>query len=134
MKKWKLNQQIYHKLVKNHADDLTKLDIQYDNNIVENTVSYFKGETTGIIYPAKSYFVGICYAKWLQQDFGDDFTQVLDDADLLFRNDPHFKPYSLAKEAYDRILDTVGLNFDETKGIIPIVRQYYLKEMHLYEI
>tara|TARA_B110001454_G_scaffold16145_2_gene14638 strand:- start:50917 stop:51330 length:414 start_codon:yes stop_codon:yes gene_type:complete len=131
MKKWKINQQIYHKLTDKHSDDLNTLSIRYDSNIAKSTVSYFRGKTTGLVYPAKSYFVGICYAKWIQQDFGDSFKDNLDDAELLFKNDPYFKRYSEAKDVYDQILSIVGLNFDESVGIIPVVRQYYLNEIQL---
>lgn len=131
MKKWKLNQHIYHRLVRSHADDLNHLKVTFDENIVESAVAYFEGKSLGIVYPAKSYFVAICYAKWLNQDFGDDFKQALDEADLLFTNDPHFTRYSQAKAIYDGIIEKIGLDFDETIGIIPIVREYYLKEVHL---
>ena len=79
-------------------DDLADVEISWKpDTIVDDAVLHFNEKVNEWIYPAKSYFVAICYAKWISADFYEDFYEVLDHPDLL-PNDPHFKPYSEAKE------------------------------------
>jgi hypothetical protein len=78
--------------------------------------------------------VAICYAKWLTKDFAEDFFTVLNDPDLLYNNDPTFIPYQESKEIYDSIIEQVGLEFDETQGVIPDIKKYYRLECLLEDI
>lgn len=130
MKEWKIKQEIFHRLNKNHDDDLKNHKIIIDENIVENAVKYFETTELEWVYPAKSYVVAICYARWISEEYNENFYDLLNDEMLLFGNDPHFKTYSENKEFYDEILNRVGLNFDVKKGIIPDVRKYYEQEIN----
>ena len=79
-----------------------------DESVIETVVDFFKTEST-LIYPAKSYFVAIVYAKMLEKHFGIDFLKALDEGDLL-TDDDWFKPYHESKEIYDTILDRLPGN------------------------
>ena len=128
MKNWKIQQSIYHKLNQLHDDDLSLHDVKLDPEIIKNAILYFKTTELGWVYPAKSYVVGICYAKWLKQYFAEDFYQSLNDPDLLFGNDPYFVIYEKDKNTYDAILNNIGFDFDETMGIIPDIKKYFIEE------
>lgn len=128
MKEWKLKQEVFHRLNTEYDDDLSKFEITTSENIVDDAIKYFKEKDMGWIYPAKSYVVGICYAKWISEDFGEDFYSVLDDPELLWSNDPYFVPYSKDKETYDIILSAIQ-NIDVANGIVSDVRKYYEEEI-----
>lgn len=72
-----------------------------DNNIVETVTEFFE-TASSLIYPAKSYFVAIVYAKCLEKYFQVDFLEALNDKELL-PDDLYFKSYSEDKETYDKI-------------------------------
>jgi len=128
MLNWKIQQEIYHKLNQYHDDDLSLHNIEITDNIIRDAIKYFTTTELGWVYPAKSYVVGICYAKWLNQYFAEDFYRSLNDVDLLFGNDPYFVPYEKDKNTYDTILNIVGFDFDETLGIIPDIKKYFIEE------
>jgi len=128
MKTWKIQQEIYHKLNQLHDDDLSLYDVKLDSEIIKNAIFYFTTTDLGWVYPAKSYVVGICYAKWLKHYFAEDFYEALNDPDLLFGNDPYFVPYEKDKDTYDTILNIVSLDFDEALGIIPDIKKYFIEE------
>jgi len=130
MKEWKIKQEIYHRLNPEHTDDLKNFDVKIINNIIDNAISYFKVTDIGWVYPAKSYVVGICYARWISEDFNEDFYEILNDQDLLHGNDPYFVKYMDDKQTYDIIIKEVGLNFDCSKGVIPDVKKYYMQEIN----
>lgn len=131
MQDWKIKQEIYHRLNPIFSDDLNTKPLVFSNDIVPDAVRYFKEKNVGWIYPAKSYMVAICYARWIAEEFpGEDKWNLLDDERLLFGNDPYFKPYSGAKHTYDRILKQVGWDFPMT-GMVPDVRQYFEEEFML---
>ena len=93
MKIWKMQQEIYHKLNQYHDDDLSLYTVEITDNIIRDAIKYFTTTELGWVYPAKSYVVGICYAKWLTHYFAEDFYEALNDPNLLFDNDPYFVPY-----------------------------------------
>jgi hypothetical protein len=130
MKDWKIKQELYHRLNVVHEDDLSKVNIEKSDDIIDNAIRYFNERDVGWIYPAKSYAVAICYAWWLAQDFGEDFVELLDDKDLLYGNDPYFRPYSTQKEIYNAITDKV-LPIDENKGMVPDIKKWYKAEFML---
>ena len=103
MKDWKIKQELYHRLNVVHEDDLSKVNIQKTNNVVDDAIKYFNERDIGWIYPSKSYVVAICYAWWLSHDFQEDFADLLNDKDLLYGNDPYFKPYSEDTDTYNAI-------------------------------
>ena len=131
MQEWKVRQAVYHRLNQSHDDDLSNFDIVISQNVVEDAIKYFTTTELGWVYPAKSYVVAICYARWIAENFSEEFYTVLDDRNLLFGNDPYFKPYSDASDIYNAILAKIGLMFDETKGIVPDVRRYFNAEFDL---
>ena len=132
MKQWKINQEIYHRLNKDYDDDLSDKIIIITDNIVDNAVRYFKTTDIGWIYPSKSYMVAICYARWLREYFNEDSIECLNDPDLLYNNDPYFTTYDKMKNTYDSILSKIGgWNFDETQGMVPDVKRYFLDEFLL---
>lgn len=130
MKEWKVSQKIYHALNQDFKDDLNNVDIVTTDDVVGQAVRHFYEKIDQWIYPSKSFFVAICYAKWISEDFGDDFYETLDDPDLLYGNDPYFVPYRQNQKVYDAIIDAVGLDFDQTSGMVPDVREYYDEECH----
>jgi hypothetical protein len=130
MKDWKVKQEIFHRLNSKYEDDLNDKYIELNTDIVENAVKYFTTTELGWIYPAKSYVVGICYAKWISEIYSENFYELLNDEDLLYRNDPYFITYNQNKKDYDAIIKIVGLNFDESAGIIPDIKEYFIKEFN----
>lgn len=129
MKDWKIRQEIYHRLNTEFDDDLNTKDVEMSDDIVNNAIRYFQEKNIGWIYPAKSYMVGICYARWLSEYFGGNALEYLKDQELLYNNDPFFKNYNLDKETYDKILHEIDQwNFDETGGMVPDVKEYFMKE------
>jgi len=127
MKDWKARQAAFHHANKKYKDDLNDEEIVHSDDIVDDVLMHFAQYVDEWIYPAKSYVVGICYAKWLEQDFGEDFYEVLNDPDLLFGNDPYFVPYSEDENVYDAILKE--LDFNEDLGMVPDIYEYYREEM-----
>jgi len=126
---WKIRQEIYHRLNKEHSDDLNDKEVVITKNIVDDAVRYFFERDIGWIYPSKSYMVGICYAKWISEEFGGDPLEYLSDPDLLFGNDPYYTCYNDTPEIYDEILEKIGnYQFDMTSGMVPDVREYFLEE------
>lgn len=129
---WKIRQEVYHRLNTEHSDDLNDKDVVLTDNIVENAVKYFYEKDVGWIYPSKSYMVGICYAKWLSEEFGGEPLDYLNDSELLYGNDPYFVTYNEDKENYDKILKEIqGWNFEPTLGMCPDVKGYFTEEFQL---
>jgi hypothetical protein len=131
MKEWKIRQEIFHRLNIDHDDDLSLHTVEVRDEIVENAIKYFTTTELGWVYPAKSYVVAICYARWLNQHFSEDFYESLNDPELLHGNDPYYVPYEQDKDTYNKILNAVGFDFNEKIGIIPDVKMYFLKEFDL---
>lgn len=127
MKDWKARQMAFHATAGEFKDDLNEVDIVISDDIVADAVMHFEEKVDEWIYPSKSYVVAICYAKWLEQDFGEDFYEVLDDPDLLFGNDPYFVTYSNDEGTYNAILEEI--DFDENAGMVPDIYEYYKEEM-----
>jgi len=126
LEEWKFRQEIYHRLNPIHVDDLSNFDVEISDDVVDNAIKYFKTTEIGWIWPAKSYMVGICYARWLSEEFGGRPLEYLDDPDLLYNNDPYFKTYSEDPHTYIKILENInGWNFDNALGVVPQVKEYY---------
>lgn len=130
---WKIRQEIYHRLNTEYEDDLKKFDIELTTDIVCGAIRYFYDRDIGWVYPSKSYMVAICYARWLEQYFGGDAYDYLNDPDLLYGNDPYFVEYSRDPKTYHEILETVTWEFDESTGLVPDVKEYFLKEFLIDE-
>lgn len=137
MEEWKFRQDLYHRLNKNHSDDLNTQVITFVNpeDVVKNAVRYFNETDIGWVYPSKSYMVGICYARWLAEHFGGRPVEYLEDPDLLFGNDPHFVQYSTDPLKYHQILNEIGgWDFDVQLGMVPDVRKYFNEEFMIEQI
>lgn len=132
MQDWKIRQEIYHRLTTEFDDDLNTKEIETTENVVQDAVRYFFERDIGWIYPSKSYMVAICYARWLTENFGGNHLDYLNDADLLYGNDPYFKIYDNDKQIYDKILLEIGgWNFNEALGMVPDVKNYFMEEFLL---
>ena len=70
-----------------------------------------------MIFPAKSIFVAIVYARCMEKYFDVDFYSALDDEQLLI-NDKYFTVYSRNKQLYDEVVRQIGkdniLNYRST--------------------
>jgi len=131
MKKWRTASQVYHLLTREYSDDLNKMEVTWtEENIVNDAVLHFTEYVDETIRPAKTYFVAICYAYWLSQDFDENFFELLNDQYLLAENDPHFIQYLLDIKTYDEILKKVKFPLEMT-GMVPDVRKYYEDEFKL---
>ena len=129
MEEWKIRQDIYHRVHKDHSDDLNSIEVFITEDVVEHAVDYFVNDNKGWYYPSKSYMVAICYSKWLSEHFGGIPEDYLNDEDLLYKNDPFFVEYSRDPETYHSILKQIGgWDFDQSKGMIPDVKEYFEKE------
>ena len=128
MQDWKIKQELYHRLNQIHSDDLGDKDVVISEDVVDNAVRYFKETNIGWIYPAKSYIVGICYARWLSETYGGHPLDYLEDVNLLYGNDPYFVQYSTDPASYHKILKEIGgWDFQEL-GMVPDVKEYYKAE------
>lgn len=87
-------------------DDVNLLYIFNNDNVEDQVVDFFLTESE-LIYPAKSYFVAIVYAKCLEKYFGGSFFEYLNDPELL-PDDTYFKIYSQDKSTYDNIINRIG--------------------------
>ena len=102
--------------------------IRYDN-LTQQVINFFKTESK-LVYPAKSYFVAIVYAKCLEKYFNIPFYEALDYNDLLF-DDNFFVPYHKDKVTYDRILEKIGDIFQYQS--INKTMEYFKKEFMFVE-
>jgi hypothetical protein len=128
MQDWKIKQELYHRLNQIHSDDLNDKNIVISDDIVNNAIRYFKETNIGWIYPAKSYMVAICYARWLSETYGGHPLDYLEDQNLLYGNDPYFVQYSTDPASYHKILNSIGgWKFKEI-GMVPDVKEYYKAE------
>jgi hypothetical protein len=129
---WKIRQEIYYRLNTDFDDDLKTKKVEISDDIVNNAVRYFNDRNIGWIYPAKSYMVGICYSRWLSEYFGGEPLSYLKDQSLLYNNDPYFQTYDQDKKVYDQILLKINhWKFDETIGLVPDVKKYFMEEFML---
>ena len=76
------------------------------NNIDKQVIEFFKNGSE-LIYPAKSYFVAIVYAKCLEKYFNINFYKALNDKELL-PDDLYFVTYNNSKDIYDKIIENIG--------------------------
>ena len=133
MEDWKVKQKIYHKLNREHDDDLNNVDIEISDDIVNNAIRYFREKNVGWIYPAKSYMVALCYAFWIMEDYDENFYNVLKDPELL-PLDPYFVTYEEDSNTYNEIIGIVFANNKgvlKMEGMVPDVRKYYDAELGL---
>lgn len=129
MRDWKINQELYHRLNTEYTDDLNKIDIVITENIKEDALRHFVEYVDEWIYPAKSYVVAFCYAYWISQEFfNENFYDLLNDPELLYGNDPYFKPYNEDPDTYNYLMEHVEFPIP-MKGMVPDIREYYNAEI-----
>lgn len=108
----------------NNWDDVN-LPYTYDyTNIDTQVINFFKNGSE-LVYPAKSYFVAIVYAKCFEKFFNIDFYEALNDKDLL-PDDYYFSLYNENKDLYDKIIENIG-DIWQYDSIIKTVN-YFKKE------
>jgi hypothetical protein len=127
MQEWKIKQEIYHRLNTEYRDDLNNVDIVMSDDHMD-IVRHFHERVDQWIYPAKSYFVAICYANWIAEDYGEDFIELLKDPMLLAGNDPYFKTYDEDLTTYTKVFEHIELPLKMT-GMVPDVKEYYDEEI-----
>ena len=111
--------------------DFDDVDLDYkeehidDKYLIETIVEFFNTESQ-LIYPAKSYFVAIVYAKMLEKYFDIPFYKALNTEDLLI-DDRYFKRYEDCQHIYDEVLKAIPENFLELPSTEK-TRKYFLQE------
>ena len=108
-------------------------DLAYSENwlyIVPTVIDFFT-YSSSLIYPAKSFFVAIVYAKCLEKYFGGHYLQYLDKRDLL-PDDKFFSTYSEAKQLYDSILMELPDNIFDLASTQKTIN-YFKKEFLIEE-
>ena len=86
--------------------DYTVKKYSSDEELVNEIVDFFISGSK-LIYPAKSYFVAIVYAKLLECYFNKNFYDCLDDEGLL-PDDSFFVPYNRNRNVYNAVLSKIG--------------------------
>jgi hypothetical protein len=143
MKEWRVRHEIFHRLFKNIdlGDDLSNYNIIFENDpevIIKRALEYpFSKDKLNLYYPGKSYAVAITFAKLLEKEFNENFYEVLNDDNLLYENDPYFKPYLKDKKVYDSIIKFFPFNLIFEKNIesdnFKKTIEYFYKEFLLHE-
>ena len=95
-----------------------------DEALIKEIVSFFINGSE-LIYPAKSYFVALVYAKMLEKYFGVDFYKALEDKELL-PDDIFFVTYNNSREIYDSVVKIIGdpLRYEASEK----TKQYFYQE------
>lgn len=127
---WKARQKAYHSTRREFDDSIENHDVcllTSDTEIVEKALEYFYKDSEVLYYPSKSYSVALIYSHLLSQYFDVDAVEVLNDPELLFNNDPYFKPYSESPHIYDRIIAKLPRFFwtSETKSVKKTLQCFY---------
>ena len=99
---------------------------QSKEDLVKLIIKFFNTESL-LIYPAKSYFVAIVYAKCIEKYFHINFYDALNDNELL-PDDKYFKTYNESKDIYDKVLESIGdiYQYDSIDKTVKYFKQEYL--------
>ena len=99
-----------------------------DEELVNEIVDFFISGSK-LIYPAKSYFVAIVYAKLLEEYFNENFYDCLNDKELL-PDDYFFVPYNRNRNVYNAVLSRIGdpLEYKAAEKS----KEYFYQEFLLY--
>lgn len=124
--KWENNRKLSY-LYKEFDDINLPHQVIYDSpeDLIQRIIHFFYTESE-LIYPAKSYFVAIIYAKALEKYFHEDFYKMLDYENLL-PDDEYFIPYRKNPYVYDGVLIKIRdpLYYPSTKKTM----KYFKEEM-----
>jgi len=143
-KEWKYRRGIFYmgKEPDEFDDLLEETDLEVverfePEDIVKDAVSYLTEHRDELYYPGKSYAVAVVYAVKIQEHFGDDMWEVLQDEDLLF-DDPYFEPYNInTSDMYEAIVEQVekinGFELDENLPYLERTIEYFEQEFMLDE-
>lgn len=99
---------------------------QSKEDLIKLIIKFFNTESL-LIYPAKSYFVAIVYAKCIEKYFHINFYDALNDEELL-PDDKYFKTYDESKDIYDKVLESIGdiYQYDSIDKTVKYFKQEYL--------
>ena len=99
---------------------------QSKKDLIKLIIKFFNTESL-LIYPAKSYFVAIIYAKCIEKYFHINFYDALNDKELL-PDDKYFKTYQESKDIYDEVLKTIGdiYQYKSIEKTLKYFKQEYL--------
>lgn len=99
---------------------------QSDEDLIKLIIKFFNTESL-LVYPAKSYFVAIVYAKCIEKYFHINFYDALSDKELLV-DDKYFKPYGESKDIYDKVLESIGdiYQYESINKTVKYFKQEYL--------
>ena len=99
---------------------------QSKEDLIKLIIKFFNTESL-LIYPAKSYFVAIVYAKCIEKYFHINFYDALNDNELL-PDDKYFKTYNESKDIYDKVLESIGdiYKYDSIDKTVKYFKQEYL--------
>ena len=99
---------------------------QSKEDLVKLIIKFFNTESL-LIYPAKSYFVAIVYAKCIEKYFHINFYDALNDKELL-PDDKYFKTYKESKDIYDKVLESIDniYKYDCIDKTVKYFKQEYL--------
>ena len=99
---------------------------QSKEDLIKLIIKFFNTESL-LIYPAKSYFVAIVYAKCIEKYFHINFYDALNDEELL-PDDKYFKTYNESKDIYDKVLESIGdiYQYDSIDKTLKYFKQEYL--------
>ena len=99
---------------------------QSKEDLIKLIIKFFNTESL-LIYPAKSYFVAIVYAKYIEKYFHINFYDALNDKELL-PDDKYFKTYNESKDIYDKVLESIGdiYQYDSIDKTVKYFKQEYL--------
>lgn len=99
---------------------------QSKEDLIKLIIKFFNTESL-LIYPAKSYFVAIVYAKCIEKYFHINFYDVLNDKELL-PDDKYFKTYNESKDIYDKVLESIDdiYQYDSIDKTVKYFKQEYL--------
>ena len=99
---------------------------QSKEDLIKLIIKFFNTESL-LIYPAKSYFVAIVYAKCIEKYFHINFYDALNDEELL-PDDKYFKTYNESKDIYDKVLESIDniYKYDSIDKTVKYFKQEYL--------
>jgi hypothetical protein len=78
--------------------------IQTPETTIEDAVIYLTDGTSYLRFPGAARAVAIATADFIARNFNEDFYEVLNDPNLMHKNDPYFRTYEEEKSVYDEIL------------------------------
>lgn len=143
---WKYRRATYYALNgedftdKEHLNDegLEIVERWQPEEIVADAINYGMTHTPGVMYyPGKAYMIAVQYASWIQDNFGGELLELLDDPELL-PDDKYFVRYSEAKAVYDEILEITDkygpcMDFATELPYLQKTYEYFLQEFMLDE-